>query len=168
MKALNNKEVLLAHLQFALYMVLLVILSQIAIFTFFKASKAEVAEMKLKSGDSEKIFNEQIAICDDYEEMLKIYRNYDVRNDDVNPENLSRAIVDRKLKMEDRLKELPEKDVQFHRFLLSKLDGFMRTRDSISALKKEEQRRKVDLTRCREDYKIQVIKNNTNTINGTK
>lgn len=168
MKALNNKEVLLAHLKFALFLVLLVVLSQVAIFTYFKAAKAEVAEIKLKSGDSEKIFNEQLALCDDYEELLDIYRKYDVMNDKVNTEDLSHAIVNRKLKMEERMKDLPEKDVVFHQYMLGKLNDFMRTRDSISDLNKMESRLKTDLTRCNKEYKDRYRDNRVRGANGTR
>lgn len=167
MKALNTKDVLLSHLRFTVYMVILVVLSLFAIFCFMKTSEAEVAEIKAKTGDCEKIFSDQVSICDDYAELLTLYRTFDVKNEDVNTEFLMQTIANRKIKLTEKMKQLPEKDVQFHTFVLSKMDDFLRVRDSISALKKDELRYKTDLMRCNKEYLDRYNKYRGGKLNGT-
>ena len=153
MKALNNKEVLLSHLKFAMYMVVLVILTQFAVFSYFKTSEAEVDEIKYKTGDCEKIFAEQISICDGFTEILDIYHRFDTKEGYVNAEELKRAIAERKMKMSSIVNQLPEKDAAVHKFLIAKFDGLMNQRDSITSLRKEETAKRNALVECNNEYR---------------
>lgn len=157
MKALNNKEILFAYLKFTACLVILIILTQFLIFSFLKTSKAEIAEIKLKTGNSEQIFREQTELCDDYDEIFKMYRSFDI-SDNVNPDFLMQSIASRKKNIESRISKLPEKDVQIHAFMLSKMDEFLRVRDSISILKKDEHKVKQDFFICSGDYKKAQVK----------
>lgn len=153
MKALNNKEVLLSHLKFAMYLVVLVILTQFAVFSYFKASEAEISEIKNKTGDCEKIFAEQISICDGFSEILDIYHRFDTKEGYVNSEELKRAIAERKIRMTSMVNQLPDKDAAVHKYLISKFDGLMNQRDSITSLRKEETAKRNALVECNNEYR---------------
>ena len=152
MKALNEKETVVSHAQFAGYMVILIILTLLFVFFFLRTTEAEISEIKKKTGDCENIYRMQIELCDDIDELLTRYRSFDVV-EDVNSEFLMRSIVDRKMEISKKISHLPSKDVKVHSFLISKMDDLLRVRDSISAMKKEEARAKNDLFMCNGEYK---------------
>lgn len=152
MKALNEKEAVVLHAKFAAYMVVLIVLTLLFIFTFWKTSEAEISEIKMKTGDCENIYRMQNELCDDIDELLNRYRSFDVV-EDVNSEFLMRSIVDRKMEISKKISQIPAKDVKVHSFLISKMDDLLRVRDSISAMKKEEARAKNDLFICNGEYK---------------
>ncbi len=152
MKALNEKETVLLNLKFAVYMTFLIVLTLFFVFSFLRTSEAEITEIKMKTGDCEKIYMMQIELCDDIDDLFIRYRSFDV-TDDVNTEFLMRSIVDRKMEISKKISQLPISDVKIHSFMMSKMDGLLRVRDSISAMKKEESRVKEDLFLCNGDYK---------------
>ena len=98
MKALNEKETVVLHAQFAGYMVILIILTLLFVFFFLRTTEAEISEIKKKTGDCENIYRMQIELCDDIDELLTRYRSFDVV-EDVNSEFLMRSIVDRKMEI---------------------------------------------------------------------
>ncbi|MBR2261797.1 MAG: hypothetical protein IJ916_08865 [Paludibacteraceae bacterium] len=156
MKSLNGKEVLLAYVKFTACMVALIVMVQFFIFSFLRSSEAEIAEIKMKTGDSEIIFREQSDLCDRYEEIFSLCRAFDV-SDNSRSDFLMQSIASRKKDIEGRIAELPQRDVQLHSFMLSKMNEFFRVRDSISVLKKEEQKVKKDFLTCSGDYeKVRV------------
>lgn len=157
MKSLNGKEVLLAYVKFTACMVILIVLVQLFIFSFLRASEAEITEIKMKTGDSEIIFREQSELCDKYEEIFSLCRAFDV-SDNSRSDFLMQSIASRKKDIEGRIEELPKKDVQLHSFMLSKMNEFFRVRDSISALKKEEKKIKDDFLMCSGDYEKVKVK----------
>lgn len=152
MRALNEKESILLHVKFGVHMVFLVSITLFFIFTFVKASQAEVTEINLKTGDSEKIFYAQMELSADIEDFLTRYKSFEVSNK-VNSELLMLSIVDRKMEIIKKIETLPENDVKIHSYMMSKMDEFLRVRDSISTLKKDELTIKNDLMICSEDYK---------------
>ncbi len=152
MKALNEKETVLLNLKFAVYMTFLIVLTLFFVFSFLRTSEAEITEIKMKTGDCEKIYMMQIELCDDIDDLFIRYRSFDV-SDDVNTEFLMRSIVDRKMEISKKISQLPISDVKIHSFMMSKMDGLLRVRDSISAMKKEESRVREDLFLCNGDYK---------------
>ncbi len=152
MKALNEKETVLLNLKFAVYMTFLIVLTLFFVFSFLRTSEAEITEIKMKTGDCEKIYMMQIELCDDIDDLFIRYRSFDV-TDDVNTEFLMRSIVDRKMEISKKISQLPISDVKIHSFMMSKMDGLLRVRDSISAMKKEESRVREDLFLCNGDYK---------------
>ncbi len=168
MKALNIKEVLLSHLKFAAYLVVLVILTLFSIFAFMKTSEAEVSEIKLKSGDSEKIFAEQVDICASYQEILDIYHRFDTKEGEVNSEELKRAIAERKNRLALAIDQVQDKDVQVHKLMFSKIDGLMIQRDSITALRKEENAKRKALLDCNKEYRNKKKDIDLNKVNGRK
>jgi len=95
MKLLNSKAVVCSHLKFAMCMVVLVAVLQLCIFVFLKASAAEVVAIKEKTGNSEKIFSEQISISDEFTDIFALYRSFDLM-DNVNPDFLMHSIVERR------------------------------------------------------------------------
>ncbi len=151
MKALNEKEVLVSYVKFVAYLVFLIVLTQLFFFTFLKTSESEISEIKLKSGDSEKIFKMQVKVCDDMDEFFDRYRSFDMR-DDLSSDLIMRSIVDKKMAISKNLDQLPEKDVKVHAFLLSRMDDFLRVRDSISEVKPKENRVKKELFLCTGNY----------------
>lgn len=157
MKALNEKEVLWAHLKFALYLVALIIMVQLFVFSYLRTAEAEISEIKKKTGDNEMIFREQSELCDSYAEIFKLYRSFDV-SESANSEFLMQSIVTRKKEITSKIEQLPESDVVMHKFILSKMDEFLRVRDSISVLKKEEQKVKHDFIMCSGDYQKAKVK----------
>lgn len=152
MKALNEKETVVSSLKFAVYMMFLIVLTLFFVFSFLKTSEAEIAEINLKTGDCEKIYRAQMELCDDIDDLFTRYKSFDV-TEDVNTEFLMRSIVDRKMEITKKISQLPANDVRIHSFMMSKMDGLLRVRDSISALRKEEIRVKEDLFMCNGDYK---------------
>lgn len=152
MKALNEKEAVVSHVKFAVHMMVLVSLTLFFIFSFLKTSEAEIAEINLKTADCEKIYRTQMALCDDIDDFFTRYRAFDSK-DDVNAEFLMRSIVDRKMEITKKIEQLPANDVKIHSYMLSKMDELLRVRDSISAVKREENRVKEDLFMCNRDYK---------------
>lgn len=152
MKALNEKEVVKSHIKFAAHLSVLIVLTLFFIHTFLKTSEAEITEIKSKTSDCEKIFSMQTELCDDIDEFFTRYRAFDAR-DDVNAEFLMRSIVDRKMEITKKISQLPTNDVKIHSFMMTKMDGFLRVRDSISVMKKEENRVKEDLFMCNGDYR---------------
>ena len=98
MKALNEKETVLLNLKFAVYMTFLIVLTLFFVFSFLRTSEAEITEIKMKTGDCEKIYMMQIELCDDIDDLFIRYRSFDV-TDDVNTEFLMRSIVDRKMEI---------------------------------------------------------------------
>lgn len=152
MKALNEKETIMKHLKFTVHMMALIILTLFLIFSFLKTSEAELSEIQLKTSDCERIFIEQIELCDEIDDFFTMYRSFEGK-DDVNAELLMRSIVDRKMVLSKKIGRLPENDVKIHSFMMSKMEGLLRVRDSISSVKKEENRVKEDLFMCNRDYK---------------
>lgn len=152
MKALNEKETVVLSVKFAVYVVFLIVLTLFFMFSFLKTSEAEIAEINLKTDDCEKIYRVQMELCDDIDDLFMRYKSFDV-TEDVNTEFLMRSIVDRKMEIAKKISQLPANDVKIHSFMMSKMDGLLRVRDSISALKKEELRVKEDLFMCNGDYK---------------
>ena len=150
MKALNNKEVMRSHIKFAFYMVALVAVSQLCVFSFMKVSSAEVSAIKERTGDSEEIYAAQIAISEDFSDIFGLYRTFDL-SENVNPDFLMHSIVTKKMNVSNRVQTLGERDAVLYRHLLLKMDDFLRVRDSISALKKVEATAKEDLIRCNEE-----------------
>lgn len=151
MRALNEKEALILSAKFAAHLMALVVLTLFFIFSFFRTSRSEIAEINLKTGDSEKIYMMQLELCDDIDELFNRYRSFEVV-ENVNSEFLMRSIIDRKMEISKKISQLPEEDVKFHSFMLSKMDGFLRVRDSISTMREEELRLKNDLFKCNEEY----------------
>lgn len=150
MKSLNSKEVMRSHIRFAFYMVGLVAVSQLCIFSFMKVSSAEISAIKEKTGDSEEIYMAQISISEDFGDMFGFYRSFDL-SENVNPDFLMHSIVTKKMNISNRVETLDEKDALLYRYMLSQMDDFLRVRDSISALKKVEAIAKEDLIRCNEE-----------------
>jgi len=104
-------------------MVVLVAVLQLCIFVFLKASAAEVVAIKEKTGNSEKIFSEQISISDEFTDIFVLYRSFDLM-DNVNPDFLMHSIVEKKMEVTERVVALPEKDAVIYKHLLSQMDGF--------------------------------------------
>ncbi len=152
MKALNEKETMMKHVEFMVHMMALIIMTLLFVFSFLKTSEAEISEIQSKTSDCERIFMVQMELCDDIDDFFTRYRAFDGK-DDVNAEFLMRSIVDRKMEMTKKISLLPTNDVKIHSFMMSKMDGFLRVRDSISSVKKEENRVKEDLFMCNRDYK---------------
>ncbi len=152
MKALNNKEVILGYVKFSICLVLLIILTQLFIFTFLKTSESEISEIKAKTGNSEEIFRQQVQLCDDFDDFFARYHSFDVSND-INSELLMRSIVSRKMDLEKKVEQQQERDVRTHAFLLSKIDNLLKVRDSISTMKSEELKIKEELILCNGDLK---------------
>lgn len=152
MKALNEKDVILSYMKFTVNLLILSVVTLFFIFLFLKTSEAELAEIHLKTGDSERIFRLQMELCDDIDDLFTRYKAFDVK-EDVNTEFLMRSIVDRKMDLSRKVEKLPADDVKIHSLMLSKMEEFLRTRDSISAMEKEEHRVKEDLFMCNGDYK---------------
>ena len=150
MKLLNSKAVVCSHLKFAMCMVVLVAVLELCIFVFLKASAAEVVAIKEKTGNSEKIFSEQISISDEFTDIFALYRSFDLM-DNVNPDFLMHSIVEKKMEVTERVVALPEKDAVIYKHLLSQMDGFLHVRDSISVLKKSEAIVKADVVRTAEE-----------------
>ncbi len=152
MKALNEKETLVSQLKFAVHTMILIIMTLFFIFSFLKTSEAEIVEINSKTADSEKIYRVQMELSDDIDDFFVRYRTFDVA-DGVNSEFLMRSIVDRKMEICKKISQLPSHDVKIHSFMMSKMDEFLRVRDSISAMKKVETRVKEDLFMCNGDYR---------------
>ena len=106
MKALNEKETVVLHARFAAYMAVLIVLTLLFVFFFLRTSEAEISEIKKKTGDCENIYRIQLELCDDIDELLNRYRSFDVV-EDVNSEFLMRSIVDRKMKISNKISQLP-------------------------------------------------------------
>lgn len=152
MKALNEKETILSYVIFSVNLLVLSVMTLLYVFFFFKTSEAEFAEIKLKTGDCERIFRVQTELCDDIDDLFTRYKSFDMK-ENVNTEFLMRSIVDRKMDLSKKIGQLPAGDVKIHSLMLSKMDEFLRTRDSISAMKKVETRVKEDLFMCNGDYR---------------
>ncbi|MBO4531593.1 MAG: hypothetical protein J5767_13255 [Paludibacteraceae bacterium] len=165
MKALNNKEVIIGYVKFSICLVLLIILTQLFIFTFLKTSESEISEIKAKTGNSEEIFREQAQLCDEFDDFFKRYHAFDL-SDNVNSELLMRSIVSRKLEIDKKIEKFNDKDVKTHAFLLSKIDNLLKVRDSISTMRAEENRIKEEAVLCNGDllklYRNKKINNHLN------
>lgn len=151
MRPLNDEDLINLSVKFSISMVCLITLTLLFILTFLKTSEAELAEIKLKTSDCEKIFRVQIELCDEIDDFFIRYRAFDSK-EDVNTEFLMRSIVDRKMEINKKIEQMPSKDVKIHASMLEKMDEFLRVRDSISYVKKEESRVKEDLFLCNGDY----------------
>lgn len=152
MKALNHREVVRSYSRFAQQMIYLVVGALVCIYFFLKTSSVEIAEIRRKTGDSEQIFNEQIAISDGFTEIFNTYRTLG-SSPHVNPDFFMNVIATKKLSIGNMTQRLPSKDVLIHQYLLSEMDGFLRTRDSISVMKRMEDVVRADLLRCNEENK---------------
>lgn len=152
MRALNEKESIRLNVKFGIHMVVLVVVTLFFVFSFKKTSEAEISEINLKSGDSENIYYAQMELIEDIDDLLSRYKSFDMV-EEVNAEFLMRSIVDRKMEIQKKISKLPEDDVKIFSFMMSKIDGLLRFRDSISAVKDEEYRVKKDFLLCTGDYK---------------
>lgn len=161
MKALNNKEVILGYVKFTVCLVLLIILTQLFIFTFLKTSESEISEIKAKTGNSEEIFKQQVQLCDEFDDFFLRYNAFDV-SETVNSELLMRSIVSRKMDIDKKIEKINDKDVRTHTFLLSKIDNLLKVRDSISTMKAEENRIKQEAILCNGDLKVLIRKKSIN------
>lgn len=150
MKALNYKDVVRSYCRFSEYMVYLVATTLLCIGFFLKTSSIEISAIKEKTGDSERIFNEQISFCDDFTVIFETYRSLETAMT-TNPEFFMNSIATKKLETGNRIQTLPDKDVLIHQHLLSQMDGLLRTRDSISVMKRTEDIARADLIRCNEE-----------------
>lgn len=152
MRALNEKEIVLLNVKFVAHMTALIIIALLFIFSFMKTSEAELAEINCKTAECEKTYRVQMELSDDIEDFFIRYRSFDVA-ENINSEFLMRSIVDRKMEISKKISQLPTNDVKLHSFMMSKMDDFLRVRDSISAMKKVENRVKEDLFMCNGDYR---------------
>lgn len=150
MKALNHKNVVRSYARFAKYMVFLVGGTLFCIYFFLKTSEREIAEIRMRTGDSERIYNEQIAISDAFTDIFNTYRTLDI-SQGANPDYFMNSIASKKLTLGNLIERLSEKDALLHRHLFDKMDVLLRTRDSISTMKRIEDITKNDLIRCNDE-----------------
>ena len=152
MKALNYKEVVRSYFRFSGYMIYLVATTLLCIGFFLKTLSIEISAIKARTGDSERIFNEQMVISDDFSAIFQTYRSLETAMT-TNPEFFMNSIAAKKLEIGNRIQTLPSKDVLIHQYILSKMDNFLRTRDSIAMMKRTEDIVRADLIRCNEENK---------------
>lgn len=152
MKALNHKDVVRSYCKFSEYMVYLVVTALFCVWFFLKTSSVEISAIKAKTGNSEQIFNEQLSISDDFTKIFNTYRSLEIATK-VTPDFFMNSIASKKLEIGNKIQNLPDKDVLTHRYILSQMDDFLRTRDSISMMKRTEDVARADLIRCNEENK---------------
>ena len=93
-----------------------------------------------------------MAISDDFSAIFQTYRSLETAKT-TNPEFFMNSIAAKKLEIGNRIQTLPNKDVLIHQYILSKMDNFLRTRDSIAMMKRTEDIVRADLIRCNEENK---------------
>ena len=152
MKALNRKEVFISYLNFTKYMILLVILSLACVFVFFKTATTEIIKIQSLGRENQRIFDAQITLSDNFDDFLQTYQSLDLVQESNTP-FLMNNISTKKLNIETSLQKVPQKDVEIHKHIVSQMDKFLKTRDSINILKQSESIYKNDVIRCTEENK---------------
>lgn len=152
MKALNRREVFISYLNFTKYMVLLVIMALACVFVFFKTASTEITKIQSLGRVNQDIFDQQIQLSDNFDELLQTYQSLDLVEDGNIP-FLMNSISNRKLTIGTSLEKLPKNDVKIHSHLIEKMDKVLKTRDSINALRQTESIYKNDVIRCTEENK---------------
>lgn len=135
------------YLKFSGYLLLAVLSVQVCLYSFFCASEQEVKEIRTNTDDCERIYSEQNYLVEGFEEIFNLYGSFEL-SEEVNPDFLMRSLVSRKMEVVAMVGRLPQEDVVLHAHLLSRLDGLLSRRDSISTFRKTEQTLKEDLIRC--------------------
>ena len=133
MKALNRKEVFISYLNFTKYMILLVILSLACVFVFFKTATTEITKIQSLGRENQRIFDAQIALSDNFDDFLQTYQSLDLVQESNTP-FLMNNISTKKLNIETSLQKVPQKDVEIHKHIVSQMDKFLKTRDSIRTI----------------------------------
>ncbi|KGN75108.1 hypothetical protein HQ47_04210 [Porphyromonas macacae] len=152
MKALNRKDIIRTYCKFAEYMMYLVVTTLFCVHFFLKTSRVEINQIKQVSKESGHIYNEQITISEKLTDIFNTYRSLET-SPNANPDFFMNSIASKKMEISNIINELPQKDVQLHKLILSQMDEFLRTRDSISGLRRIEEVIKNDVIRCNEENK---------------
>ncbi len=150
MKALNRNDIIKTCCKFAQYMIFLVAASLSCVYLFLETSRVEIKKIREISEESERIYNDQITISEKFTEIFNTYRALDI-TPNANPDFFMNSIASKKMEVDDMIGKLPNKDVLLHRLILSQMDVFLRTRDSISGLRRIEEVAKNDVIRCNEE-----------------
>ncbi|MDO4230153.1 MAG: type VI secretion system TssO [Capnocytophaga sp.] len=152
MKALNRKEVFISYLNFTKYMILLVIMALVCVFVFFKTASSEITKIQSLGKENQRIFDEQITLSDNFDELLQTYQSLDLVQEGNTP-FLMNSVSTKKLNIGNSLQKVPQKDVTVHAHIVQQMDKVMKTRDSINVLRQTESVYKNDVIRCTEENK---------------
>lgn len=150
MKALNRKEVFISYITFTKYMIFLVISALICVFVFFKTSSVEIAKIQTIGNQNQQIFDEQMLLSNQFEDFFKTYQTIDLVQEN-NVPFLMNNIAAKKMNIKSSLQKIPKKDALSYNYIIEKSESFLRTRDSINALKIKENTYKNDVIRCSEE-----------------
>ncbi|MFK8269130.1 type VI secretion system TssO [Capnocytophaga cynodegmi] len=153
MKALNRKEVFTSYLNFTKYMIFLVTIALVCVFFFFKTASTEIDKIQLLGAESQRIFDQQLSLSDDFDYIFQTYQSLDLVEENNTPFLMS-SIANKKMKINTAVQKVPKKDVYVHKHLVDQMDKLLRTRDSINALKLTENVYKNDVIRCTEENKV--------------
>ncbi|GET47057.1 type VI secretion system TssO [Capnocytophaga felis] len=153
MKALNRKEVFTSYLNFTKYMVFLVTIALVCVFVFFKTASTEIDKIRLLGTESQRIFDQQLSLSDDFDDVFQTYQSLDLVEENNTPFLMS-SIANKKMKINVAIEKVPQKDIYVHKHLVAQMDKLLRTRDSINALKLTENVYKNDVIRCTEENKV--------------
>jgi hypothetical protein len=153
MKSLNRKEVLISYITFTEYMIFLVMASLVCVFTFFKTSSVEISKIQTVGNENQQIFDEQMLLSNQFEDFFKTYQSIDLIQEN-NVPFLMNNIATKKMDIKSSLQRIPKKDALTYNYIIEKSESFLRTRDSINALKIKENTYKNDVIRCSEESRV--------------
>lgn len=152
MKALNRKEIFLSYLNFSKYMLFLLMAALTCLYTFFRTASVEIHKIQSLGKQSQLIFDQQLLLNEELERFLQTYQSLDLIEENKVPFLMS-DIATKKAKIITSLEKISKKEIPVYSLIGTKIDGFLRTRDSINMLKKTEATYKEDVLRCSEESK---------------
>jgi len=150
MKAQNYKAIREAVFKFTLYLVASVVMITCCFFFFMKTSSVEVSEILEKAKNYDQIHSTQLDLKEKMD-SLYYYASWLSTDSRINYRLLQNSLSEKKLQFSEVLSTLPEKDCLLYKKLISQVNIFFDTKDSLLMVTNELNSVREELKRCTDE-----------------
>lgn len=150
MKAQNNKEITKGYLKFSLFLAFCVAIGVANYYCYLQTNQVEVNRIVEKTEEYDKIYVQQVELVS---RIDSLYQYMLLFNTNKNDAMLQNVVSKRKQEILASMEDMNGRDVKMYQKLMSQVNTFLSTKDSIRILKTEEDLIRIDLKKCMEENK---------------
>ncbi len=150
MKAKNHQEITKGYLNFSLFLAFCVAIGVTAYYCYLQTNQVEVNRIVEKTEEYDKIYVQQVELVS---RIDSLYQYMLLFNTNKNDAMLQNVVSKRKQEILASMEDMNGRDIKMYQKLMSQVNTFLSTKDSIRVLKTEEDLIRIDLKKCMEENK---------------